>query len=673
MFDHIKSHIASTANGVCRFRDNADGSIKIMTAFMAVPLIYTLGAAVDTAETYRARVNFQNAVDAAVLQAGKTMTRTGSPTEAQTAGERVFHANVENLAPSTGQIQFVIPNGECGTEGVTANATLDHDLFFGGARAAANLFYNNNHDEYRQITLNATATVNCGNDTLEIAMVLDNSGSMGQNGKIGTLQVAAADLINTIHNSMGTSLRQDPVSFSLVPFSTFVNIGAGNKTESWMDQEGASSIHDEHLDWSTLVGATNVSGTEKWKDQSGNSLTRFSIYDALDIDWAGCVDQRPWPYHTTDETPSTSDPDTLFLPSFAPDTPDNLSYQNRYEAQLGGVPYCVRWRSNVNNGCRRWSDGYWGQNHPTEGWAYYYSAEYGYNGVWQGGTGGVNWVNVGPQQEEWYQNNYLQDAHNFDTQGGAAHPYDVAHMGTSGGNQYKRQKWAAKYFDNADPRDVNNNSNGLPNPAGLQGGPNFMCTSAPITDLTPSRQSALDGVADMVAIGATNVQQGVAWGWRTLSEKLPFNQGRPSSTYDNKKIMIVMTDGNNTYYPTASIFGNSYSSRNVSLQGAYGMSVNERIFEGYTDIANPNHDAATFTKAMDSHLEVTCQNAKADGIIIYSIAFDVPNGSSVKETLEYCASPKPGGKKYYDASNNAELIQVFQEIAESIAELAITR
>jgi len=673
MFDLIKRHANAAANGASRFRDNSDGTLKILVGFLAIPLIFTLGTAVDTAETYRARVNFQNAVDAAVLQAGKTMTRTGSPIEAQEAGERVFHANVKNLPLSTGNITFNIPNGECGAQGVTADATLDHDLFFGGTRALANAFYGNDYDEYNQITLNATATVNCGSDTLEIAMVLDNSGSMAQNGKIGTLRAASADLINTIHNSMGTSLRQDPVSFSLVPFSTFVNIGANNETQNWMDREGASSIHDEHLDWNTVAGAYQVGTTYKWKDQSGNSLTRFSIYDALNIDWKGCVDQRPYPYHTTDETPSTADPDTLFVPAFAPDTPDNLSTYNRYEAQTGGVAYCIRWRNNVNSGCRRWSDGFRGRHHPTQGQAYYYSPEYGYNGVWQGGSGGTNWVNVGPESEEWYQNNYLTDVHNFDSEGGANHPFNKTHMGTAGDKQYSRQKWAAKYFNNANPRDVNNNTSGLPNPAGLEGGPNFMCTSAPITDLTPNRQAALDGVANMVAVGATNVQQGVAWGWRTLSEKEPFNRGRPSSVEDNKKILIVMTDGNNTYYPTSSIFGNFYSSRNVSLQGAYGMSVNDRIFDGYTDIANPQHDSATFTKAMDSHLKKTCDNAKSDSIIVYSIAFDVPNGSSVKEMLEYCASPKPGGKKYYDASNNAELIQVFQEIAEDIAELAITK
>ena len=207
---------------------------------------------------------------------------------------------------------------------------------------------------------------------------------------------------------------------------------------------------------------------------------------------------------------------------------------------------------------------------------------------------------------------------------------------------------------------------------GFQGGPNFFCSSAPITDLTPTRQEVLDGISSMVATGSTNIQQGVGWGWRTLSEKLPFNQGRSNSVDDNKKIMIVMTDGNNTYYPTNSFYG-GYSLNNKSYYAAYGQTVNGRIFDGYTDISNPNHDFPTFTKAMDSHLKKTCDNAKADSVQIYSIAFDVPNGSSVKAMMEYCASPKPGGKKYYDASNNAELVQVFQEIAEDIAELAITK
>ncbi len=674
MFDLIKRRSATLATGISRFKSDADGNFKILTAAMITPIFLTVGVAVDTAETYRAKTQFQNAVDAAALMAGKTMTRTGSPTEAQIAGERVFLANLEHLEDSTGEIAFVIPQGECGTEGVTANATLDHPLHFGVSRAFANMYYDYEKEEHWNVELTATTTVTCGNKTLEIALVLDNSGSMNSSGKISTLRTAAAQLVNTVHDSMATSQQPDPVMFSLVPFSTFVNVGAGNENQSWMDQDGASSIHDEHLDWSTLAGATQDGSTNKWRDQNGNYLTRFTLYDELDINWKGCVEQRPYPHHTQDTTPTSSDPDTYFVPSFAPDTPDNLSYNDRYEQQfVTAQPYCVRWRRRVSNGCREWSDGYRGNYHPTEGYAYYYSAEYGYQGVWQGDTtGGNQWVNIGPQSEEWYQNNYLTDVHNFDTKGGADHAYNKTHMGTTDGNQYKRQKWASKYFNNANPRDVNSNRSSLPTVVGFEGGPNFFCTTAPLTDLTGDRQTVLDGITNMVATGSTNVQQGLAWGWRTLTEAAPFTNGRSKNITDNRKILIVMTDGNNTYYPIDTFYS-GYSTRNRSYYGAFAHSVNDRIFDGYDDIANPNHDFNTFTKAMDSHLSETCVNAKADGIEIFSIAFNVPNGSSVKEMLELCASPKPGGKRYYDASNNAQLLEVFQSISEEIAELAITK
>ena len=175
----------------------------------------------------------------------------------------------------------------------------------------------------------------------------------------------------------------------------------------------------------------------------------------------------------------------------------------------------------------------------------------------------------------------------------------------------------------------------------------------------------------MQARGSTNIPAGVAWGWRTLSPGAPFTQGRDYSVADNKKILIVMTDGNNTNYPITS---SSYSRRNRSFYNTWGHSENRRIFDGFTAIANPNHDYTTFRRAMDEHLVETCDNAKAAGISIYSIAFDVPNGSSVKVMLENCASHDlSGNKQYFDAKNNAQLVSTFQAIAEQLADLAITK
>ena len=52
----------------------------------------------DTAELYRARVNFQNAVDAGALMAAKTLAATGSTSRAAAAGEEIFYGNIRNIA-----------------------------------------------------------------------------------------------------------------------------------------------------------------------------------------------------------------------------------------------------------------------------------------------------------------------------------------------------------------------------------------------------------------------------------------------------------------------------------------------------------------------------------------------------------------------------------------------
>ena len=51
----------------------------------------------------------------------------------------------------------------------------------------------------------------------------------------------------------------------------------------------------------------------------------------------------------------------------------------------------------------------------------------------------------------------------------------------------------------------------------------------------------------MAANGNTNVPEGMAWGWRTMSSGEPFTDGRPEIEKGNDKVVIVLTDGANTY------------------------------------------------------------------------------------------------------------------------------
>ncbi|MEP0941447.1 MAG: TadE/TadG family type IV pilus assembly protein [Rhizobiaceae bacterium] len=672
------------------------GSVKLLVGLSTPFLLLMTGAGVDTAELYRARINFQNAVDAGTLMAAKTLAATGSTSKAAAAGEELFYGNIRNIAAdiSDASIAFDMGDGDCASSPVAATATLRKKVFFAFMRAATTNVAGAGgrqgiidgskraSEDQEMVHMTAEAEVQCGSDTIEIALVLDNSGSMGSGGKIGTLRSAAADLVNTLHTTMGQQSRPDPIKFSLVPFAGMVNVGSSNKNASWMDTTGVGTYHHEYLDWDSDPDAVKVGNS--YRTSSGQPLTRFTLYDQLPgISWAGCVESRPYPEHTRDTTPDVTKPDTVFVPTFAPDTPDNWS--GDYEQNLtvsSGQEICDqfqsqyywrrgRQRTRSNRRCEVWSDGYRGTRHPQD-WGYRPSwddrIEYK-RGEYIGETSNsVSYQNGNRISEEWYYNNYLEDDHNFPASLG--HPKSSDNTGT-GDDQYSRQRWTWKYFNNPSPRDVNNNRSSLPYVLGTQGGPNAFCTVQEITDLTTSKNQVISDISSMQARGSTNIPAGVSWGWRTLSPSEPFTQGRDYSVADNKKIMIVMTDGNNTNYPITSY---SYSKRNKSFYNTWGHSENERIFDGFDEIANPSHSYTTFRMAMDEHLVETCENAKAAGISIYTIAFDVPNGSSVKTMLETCASSDLGGsKQYYDAQNNSQLVATFQSIAEQLAELAITK
>ncbi|MEL7273923.1 MAG: TadE/TadG family type IV pilus assembly protein [Pseudomonadota bacterium] len=692
------------------FKRDERGNVMILTAFMTPLLLMGVGTAVDMGEMYRARVNFQAAVDAGTLAFareysaakstnGNPLTNEQRKAIAEPLGKSVFQANIANLAPSTGNIEFDIGDGDCNASGATGVASLRHQVFFdfihnvtgylkqkegqGGAKERDKNF----------VTLDATANVKCNNTRFEVALVLDNSGSMRWNGKIGTLRSAAANLVNSMFANVQDRIDEDPMAFSLVPFSAFVNVGSqygpNDQDASWLDKDGLASYHHEHFNWALDPNATQVGS--KWQDQNGNTLSRFSLFNNLPgISWGGCVEARPYPYSTQDVTPTTATPDTLIVPAFAPDTPDDWSGQ--YDKELTtqqGLATCNRWqgRHYRRNGrryrrtfraCTRWTDGVTSQRHPQD---LSYRPERNDRIQYRNGryigpdtSGGQVWTDADVISEETFQNNYLADDHNFPDSLG--HPRSKSFTGTANDDQYARQKWTWKYFadsngNNPDPRDVNNNSNNLPSPLGYTGGPNHGCNSQPITDLTTNQSDIISGISSMQANGLTNIQQGVIWGWKTLSPEEPLTNGRSYSETKNRKVMIVMSDGNNTYYPIDGFYY-GYSKKNKSYYGAWGHSVNERIFDGFTAIANPSHSFTTFSQSMDSHLKETCANAKAAGITIYTIAFDVPNGSAVQLMLQDCASSDVGGAKlYYPASNNAALVQAFDDILQSLSELRI--
>jgi hypothetical protein len=269
-----------------------------------------------------------------------------------------------------------------------------------------------------------------------------------------------------------------------------------------------------------------------------------------------------------------------------------------------------------------------------------------------------------------------------------------------------------KYFDLR--TSVNGTQNGYVAPYGSQkmgqgNGPNANCTTQPITPLVdvtdPAGMTKIkNAIAAMEPLGGTSVGSGLAWGWRVLSSGEPFTEGRPETDRGNDKVVIVLTDGANTYYTPSSVRrlngSTSAASDNNNVKSIYGdygflkpynsSLAYGRLFLGpnktysKTSFANEN-----YSKAMNEKLQELCANAKAANIMIMTVGLDLEaeakKDAKVKEQitgLMTCSSdsrnrrdatdPSKPAKLFWNAAGN-DLSNAFREIADELSNLRVTR
>jgi hypothetical protein len=187
------------------------------------------------------------------------------------------------------------------------------------------------------------------------------------------------------------------------------------------------------------------------------------------------------------------------------------------------------------------------------------------------------------------------------------------------------------------------------------------------------------------------VPEGMAWGWRTISSSEPFAQGRPESERGNDKVVIVLTDGQNTYY-TPSSLGYSDPAGNKSTYSAYGYlqpgydgTGEGRLFKGTSGaIARYDYTNANYTKALNEHVAGLCANVKAANVLVMTIALDLDTANAEEAAqiaaLKACASdsrfrkdpsdPSKPAKLFWNATG-ATLSSDFKEIGNELSNLRI--
>lgn len=527
---------SSAGTRLGRFGRDEEGITTVVFALMFTAVLMAAAVAVDHGRIVTEISRDQRALDAAVLAASDQLGTDNQDVTGKAMAEAFYKANRGASAPSKiDAISFDTDNGEISARTKTdwtakLMAGLDH--MFPGI------------GDDRQLSVDSKVAK--GNGSVEVALVLDNSGSMG-GSYISDLRTAASDLANVVFAGAEGS---DRVMVGIVPFAASVNIGSANANANWIDGAGQSSIHYE-----------NVSETR----------TRFQLFSDVGTNWAGCVEARPGGLDVTDAVPTSDNGDTLFVPMFAPDEPGeagstSLGYNNSYLDDDGGQcePYervCESYSRRGN--CRRWST-----------------------------------VRL-PESEA--------------------------------------QARTCKYVG-ASPQGAS--------------GPNYMCTTQAVLPLNSTKSSVVNAINAMQASGNTNIKEGVAWGWRVLSPSAPYTEAREYATGDNRKIMIVMTDGENYY--------NYQNNQNLSIYASQGYASKGRMGNSYSFNAYTSHLNAKTLEA--------CTNAKAAGITVYTVAFRLEGDANTTALLRSCAS---GPDQAFIASNGSALIQSFRNIGKEISAVRV--
>ncbi len=220
---------------------------------------------------------------------------------------------------------------------------------------------------------------------------------------------------------------------------------------------------------------------------------------------------------------------------------------------------------------------------------------------------------------------------------------------------------------------------------------NVGCISQPVTFLTNNQSTLTTAVNNMVANGPTVIPVGILWGWRMLSSSwsnaLSNNNGwisttstypLPETTNNLKRVMIVLTDGENDpgadyYLPNYFYFnGLSGVGRDTlpapTVYRSDGSSLGSTSNPGTMGWTGYDQDGTPYSADVNTFQLAVCTAAKNAGITIYAITFG--SVSSVgTATMKSCATPND----FYNAPDGTSLNTIFQQIAANLGILRLTQ
>ncbi|MBL8574373.1 MAG: pilus assembly protein [Hyphomicrobiaceae bacterium] len=598
---------------VQKMRKDQRGNVAVVFALATLPVLGLMGSAMDYSRATRVRNHLQHAADAAALAGANATDKADA--ERRTIASNVFNANIKKLGDLYDTTFSSTPKPD-GMSVVASAKVKNHVAAIMGKT-------------YTQVGVDAEALV--GTQDLELALVLDNTGSMGE--AIADLKVAAKDLTQLVMRGGG----KDSVRLAVVPYVAAVNPGTTEMKMAYMDQNAKSKHHAQALEWQWTARRDHC--TPEWEKNPG---------DGGGDGGGGWTGPGSGSTEGFLQVPKTFDPNRLFASIGA------------VAGELFGINQAQAWDDSrppvtVPSGHRLDGDDCFLQQVPDINHFTLFSKIN--NATWKGcvearpepydvtddAPVGAKvdtlfvpyfWADESDRYESWvyrYKNNYLAE----DT---------VPATGFSWTGEWGRNYSILKY--------KGQNGTISENSADIKG-PNRACPD-PIQPLTKVQGAVISKIEAMKAYsgGGTIGSEGLMWGWRVLSPGAPFTEGRPYSK-DNKKIIVMMTDGENL------IAQNNIDGPTISDYTAYGYLRYGRF---------PKETFADAKSYINKRMLEACKNIKAAGIEIFTVTFKLSDPATIKLYTD-CASKPP---YYYNAKTSSDLKNAFGEIGKSISKLRVS-
>ncbi len=257
------------------------GNFAIIFALALLPIMLAIGMAVDYSQLSNLRSKVQNVADASALAGAREVDKTSD--ERKAIAKDYFLSQISTIPENAVAVSLV-------ADDLTVQIDYEHPTSFMGLLGVQNM------------AINVESIANIGVRGVEVALVLDVSGSMNAmfpdgTSRISQLKTSSKSLISKIEGSVGSKGK-----ISIVPFTMNVNVGKANTD--------------------FVTGNTNplFAGTE----------------------WMGCVQERAAPNHIA------NDPGAKLQAYIWPPTPDggmcknssngtNTGYANMNEAAGAGL------------------------------------------------------------------------------------------------------------------------------------------------------------------------------------------------------------------------------------------------------------------------------------------------------------------------------------------------